>query len=203
MLKPYKIWLWKDFCFCFCRIHSTKCCFRASKTVWAEIYIKWQSFRGKLYAIWRNCVLCQFVWRKRYVADISIQKTKRHLAKAWVGFFCRYRNEADWHNCITRWEDNFVQFARCHQQSFWGIRSLQNWNGLVKTIRLSDAINSKEGNYFASISSKKNIYFTRSVRKGDIYVSRFVNNIYKQAVPLDSSINSELIQSNPYISQYL
>jgi len=66
--------------------------------------------------------------------------------------------------------------------------------------RLSDAINSKAGDFYATMSLNKNIYFTRRTESNGIYMSRFVNGAYQKAMLLDSTINTKLQESNPYIS---
>ena len=73
-------------------------------------------------------------------------------------------------------------------------------NGWTMPERLPKAINTTASDFYATISNKKNTYFTRRVKSNDIYVSYFIDNKYQQAVLLDSTINTDKSESNPYIS---
>lgn len=72
--------------------------------------------------------------------------------------------------------------------------------GWTKPEKLTDAINTKSSEFYATISSKKNIYFTRRTKSNDIYVSNFVDNKYQPAKVLEGHLNSDMNESNPYIS---
>ncbi|MES2811132.1 MAG: hypothetical protein V4670_01570 [Bacteroidota bacterium] len=72
--------------------------------------------------------------------------------------------------------------------------------GWTKPEKLTDAINTASSDFYATISSSKNIYFTRRIKDNDIYVSYFVDNKYQTAKLLDGPINSDMNESNPYIS---
>ncbi len=73
-------------------------------------------------------------------------------------------------------------------------------NGWGKPKRLSNAINTNAHEFYATMSVNKNIYFTRRNNSNDIYVSYWIDNKYKEAIPLEGNINTEESESNPYIS---
>lgn len=73
-------------------------------------------------------------------------------------------------------------------------------SGWTKPEKLTDAINTTSSDFYATISLNKNIYFTRRIKSNDIYVSYFVDNKYQPAQLLDGPINSDMNESNPYIS---
>lgn len=64
-------------------------------------------------------------------------------------------------------------------------------NGWSTPKRLSDAINTKANEFYATISTNKNIYFTRMAQSFDIYVSYFIHNTYQKAIALEETINTE------------
>ena len=72
--------------------------------------------------------------------------------------------------------------------------------GWTSPEKLTEAINTTSSDFYATISSSKNIYFTRRIKSNDIYVSYFVDNKYQTAQLLDGPINSDMNESNPYIS---
>lgn len=76
-------------------------------------------------------------------------------------------------------------------------KTLTGWNSPEK---LSDSINTVSSDFFATMSKQGNIYFTKRIKSNDIYVSYFVNNEYRKAVLLDTTINTAGNESNPYIS---
>lgn len=72
--------------------------------------------------------------------------------------------------------------------------------GWSTPMRYGGEINSAASDFYATITAGQSIYFTRRTESNDIYASRFENGRYRTAVPLDSSINTPGIESNPWIA---
>ena len=70
-------------------------------------------------------------------------------------------------------------------------------------IRLQEPVNSQGNEYYPSVTDHGDIYFTASREdtkgKEDIYVCRLEDGIYKQAVSLSDSINTEYFEFNAYV----
>lgn len=66
---------------------------------------------------------------------------------------------------------------------------------------LSESINTKAHEFFATMSLNRNIYFTRRNESNDIYVSFWDNGQYQTAVPIQGAVNTlKDSESNPFIS---
>ncbi|MFY7652526.1 MAG: TolB family protein [Chitinophagaceae bacterium] len=66
---------------------------------------------------------------------------------------------------------------------------------------LSGSVNTTENEFYATPTKKGDLYFTRRTKSNDIYVSKFANGQYEQAIKLDSTINTDFNESNPFISE--
>jgi Tol biopolymer transport system component len=93
------------------------------------------------------------------------------------------------YNTLESAENSFDVFAVHKTKTGW-----------TKPEKLTNAINTKSSDFYATISLNKNIYFTRRTKSNDIYVSYFIDNKYQNAKLLEGTINSDMNESNPYIS---
>jgi hypothetical protein len=77
-------------------------------------------------------------------------------------------------------------------------------DGWSKTIRLDSIINTKQWQIFPTVALNGNLYFTcnYSDTKGgfDVYKSEFVNGKYTKPVNLGDSINTSMLEQEPYIA---
>lgn len=67
---------------------------------------------------------------------------------------------------------------------------------------LPEEINSYQSEYYPIMTDSGNLYFSRDLESTsyDIFVSKFVDGKYQEAVSLGGSINTELLESDAYVS---
>ena len=81
-------------------------------------------------------------------------------------------------------------------------RSKRNGDVWKKAELLPATINSELNEYYPTLTDSGNMYFSRELKETsyDIYVSRLVNGQYQEAERFPDYINTELLESDAYIS---
>lgn len=81
-------------------------------------------------------------------------------------------------------------------------RSKRNGNQWEPVELLPEAINSELNEYYPIVTNSGNLYFSRQLKDTsyDIYVSKFINGTYQKAERLPNHINTNLLESDAYVS---